>query len=95
MPLLLSNGDACSDAAAAVASHSAAADRRRIWLHIRAVGNATCDEVEQALQLSHQTASARLNGLRHDGCVVRDGKRPTRTGCDAWVYVATPIEPSR
>lgn len=88
-----SHADPNSRAAAASVQHRVAFDRRLIWLHIRDVGNATCDEVEQALGLSHQTASARLNGLYRDACVDRVGKRPTRTGRDAWIYAATPIEP--
>jgi predicted transcriptional regulator len=49
----------------------------------------TCDEVEFALELSHQTASARLKGLADKGLIKDSGaRRPTRSGRAARVYVA-------
>jgi hypothetical protein len=54
---------------------------------------ATCDELEQALHLSHQTCSARCADLKRKGLVrpkpLGDGyeKRPTRTGYMAAVLV--------
>ena len=46
----------------------------------------TCDEIEAALGMTHQTASARLTELFQASRVVRTGKRPTRSGRSAWVY---------
>lgn len=49
---------------------------------------ATCDEVEYALGLRHQTASARLRELEQLKRVVKaDEKRRTRSGRFARVYV--------
>jgi predicted transcriptional regulator len=57
---------------------------------IKAVGDATCDEIEENLCLSHQTASARLKGLADKGLIKDSGaRRPTRSGRAARVYVAT------
>jgi len=46
----------------------------------------TCDEIESALGMSHQTASARLTELFQQSKVVRTGRRLTRSGRAAWVY---------
>lgn len=77
-------------------------DEARILAHIQRCGAAgcTCDEVEVAFGLSHQTASARINGLARDGKIIvdvfEDGdgnlrtvKRLTRRNCKAQVYVAS------
>lgn len=50
----------------------------------------TCDEVEVALGLSHQTCSARVNELNGVGYIKVEGKRPTRSGRNARVYVGDP-----
>jgi predicted ArsR family transcriptional regulator len=50
-------------------------------------GSLTCDELEQILRWSHQTASARINRLRHKGLIQDSGeRRPTRTGRPAVVW---------
>jgi predicted transcriptional regulator len=67
-------------------------DRGRILrrLQRRPVTGMTCDEVEQALGLLHQTASARLNDLMNSGDTVPSGViRKTRNGVAARVYSAT------
>lgn len=47
---------------------------------------ATCDQIEQALNMRHQTASARVSELLKDGLIERTGeRRKTRTGCGAAV----------
>lgn len=47
----------------------------------------TCDEVEQATGLSHQTCSARVNGLLAKGRIRPSGqKRTTRSGRRAVVW---------
>ena len=49
---------------------------------------ATCDEVERRLKLKHQTVSARINGLKKNGRIIRCGKfRKTSSGHDAEVLV--------
>lgn len=69
----------------------APADRRKV-LAVLGAGPATCDELEQALRLSHQTCSARCCELRADGSIVDSGeRRPTRSGSKATVWrLATP-----
>lgn len=55
------------------------------------VRGATCDEIEVATGLSHQTASARMRGLTIKGAVQPNGEmRPTRSGRNAAVIVRVP-----
>jgi hypothetical protein len=73
--------------------------RNKVLTYIRACGDggSTCEQVELALKLSHQTASARIKELRdhpvHGGRIqiqVVEGKkikRPTISGRSAYVYV--------
>lgn len=65
--------------------------RRRVLGFIQARGpqGATSDEIEQALGLSHQTASARCSELKAEGKVCVVGSRKTRSGSKASVLVAT------
>jgi predicted transcriptional regulator len=59
-----------------------------IMVILRALGGCTCDEIEAETNLAHQTASARLKGLRDKGLIKFSGaKRPTRSGRAAMVYV--------
>jgi hypothetical protein len=54
---------------------------------IETVGDATCHEVEIALRLLHQSASAAITRLRKAGRLVDTGKRrPTNTGRSAKVW---------
>jgi hypothetical protein len=47
----------------------------------------TCDEVEQALDRTHQSISARVNQLRDSGWIVDSGeRRKTRSGRNAVVW---------
>ena len=63
-------------------------DQQRVLRYIGDQGGATCDEAEVALQLRHQTASARFNDLKRAGLIVKSGRRrPTRSGRKADVYV--------
>ena len=63
--------------------------RKLILDHIKRVGNATCDEVEAALSLRHQTASARIRELSLGGLLRDSGvRRRTRGGSSARVYNA-------
>lgn len=48
---------------------------------------ATCDEVENALELKHQTASARIRELAQMGLIAPRGVRKTRSGRNATVWV--------
>lgn len=56
----------------------------------RGATGATCDEIEVALGMRHQTASARVNELMEDGRVVDSGeRRKTRSGRKATVWIVT------
>ena len=53
------------------------------------IRGATCDEIEEALDLRHQTASARVNELMNRGMIVDRGyRRKTRSGRRATVWEA-------
>lgn len=73
-----------------------AGDRVRIYRYIVDCGGATCDEVEEALGIKHQTASARINDLRALNRV-RDsgGSRETRSGSSAIVWLPVPEDQHR
>lgn len=88
------SGSRTSRAAAAAKASSASTDERRVYEYIdqRGMHGATDDEVEVALDMRHQTASARRRGLVLKHRVVDSQKtRATRTGCGAtvWVTVAS------
>lgn len=55
----------------------------KIIAHITRMNGATCEEIEIALELSHQTASARCSELKAQGQIFEDGKRPTKSGRNA------------
>lgn len=59
-------------------------------LQLRADVGATCDELEQAYGMPHQTVSARLREMALSGSIVDSGhKRKTRSGRNAIVWHAT------
>lgn len=58
----------------------------RILRSLRSDGPATCDELEQRLELTHQTASAAVNALMRARSVVANGSRPTRSGRRARIW---------
>ena len=67
--------------------------RERIVDYIGRVGDATCDEAEQALSMPHQTASARFSELKRAARIVplldqqwKRVRRLTRHGRWAGVY---------
>ncbi len=52
---------------------------------------ATCDECMEALDLSHQSGSARYHELVQVGCLVSTGKKkPTRSGATASLHKVAP-----
>jgi hypothetical protein len=63
-----------------------AKDRLRIVEYLRTVTDATCDEVEVALEMNHQTCSARFSEMKERGWIVPTVKRATRTGCPAQAW---------
>jgi hypothetical protein len=58
-------------------------------LHSGEVGM-TCDQVEEAMNGRHQTISARIRELVNEGRIIDTGeRRPTRSGRQARIYIAT------
>lgn len=51
---------------------------------------ATCDEIQQRLDMTHQTASATINALMRAGSIRANGSRPTRSGRAARVWEVVP-----
>lgn len=83
-------GDLFSHLAHKSIVNSKAAIRARIINYIRDQGftGATSDEVEEALEMSHQTVSARITEAKADGTLVPSGyKRKTRSGRNAAVLI--------
>lgn len=81
-------GNPESEAANVIAHKSSAQIRSKILEYVRACGldGATCDQIEIALELSHQTASARCADLKRLKMIVDSGgRRETRTGSKAAV----------
>jgi DNA adenine methylase len=78
-----------SAAAGHAASESAPQVRAAVLALIsKAADGLTCDEVEVALSLKHQTASARIRELALEESIEDSGRtRPTRSGCAAVVWV--------
>lgn len=83
-------GNANSVDAFKKASGSASALRAEIFRYLVQQGSkgATCDEIEVALGIAHQTCSARCADLKREGAVYEYGKRKTRTGSNAGVLIA-------
>ena len=62
--------------------------RQQIAAKIEELQNATCDEIEVLLGLSHQCISARISELHKDEIIKDSGERRlTRLGRKARVYV--------
>jgi hypothetical protein len=87
------SGSDTSREAAKRSDSSAGAMRTKVLSYIESLGpkGATCDEVEEVLQLKHQTASARIRELVIDEKLIDTGRRrKTRSGSSARIYV--PVE---
>jgi hypothetical protein len=88
-------GDPCSEAANESVHPDKASIRADIlqWIADRQHEGATCDEVEVALGLRHQTASARMRELVMLGMATKTGRRrPTRSGRNAAVLVVEDVD---
>lgn len=84
-------GSATSEAASDSIAAARGKIQSQVLAHVAALGDfgATCDEVEDALALRHQTASARIRELYQINLLLKtDRTRPTRSGRKAAVYVA-------
>ena len=79
----------CSKAARESMVGKAAEQRMRVLEAIRrSAHGATSDELEQLLELPHQSCSARVHELMKAGAIVAVGKRDTRSGRKATVWSA-------
>ena len=79
-------GDTSADAAKAI-KPDVLTIRRKVFRAL--VDGATCDEIEQTLELTHQTASARVRELAQAGTIRDSGERRlTRSGRKAIVWIA-------
>lgn len=88
-------GSATSKAAADSVAPTAGKVRERVLVAIADTGSAgaTCDQIEVALDLRHQTASARIVELVDSHAILKtDRTRRTRSGRAAAVYIAKPKE---
>lgn len=75
-------------AASMVPSADSIRERVRNYIASRGLDGATCDEVQYALDMLHQTASARVTELRLRGDIIKSGeKRRTKAGRLAAVYL--------
>lgn len=81
--ICVANHRANPESVAANAATNKARDAKRILAWLETQADATCDECEVALGISHQSASARFSDLKASGAIVPGGKRKTRTGCAA------------
>lgn len=85
-------GSDTSEAAAEEIKPSAGHLRGLVAAHISGRSDgATCDEVEAALGMRHQTASARIRELALSGAISDSGKRRltrSRRGAVVWVGAA-------
>ncbi len=78
---------ATREAAADSVASDAGTIRAAVLAYVKARGGATCDEVEVALGLRHQTAGPRLRELALTGAIVDGGsRRRTRSGRAAIVW---------
>lgn len=98
---LPTNGASTSGEAAKAMREPMRGVRRRIYNHIAAQGarGATCFEVETALQLEHQTASAAISTMANTLQCLKDGghRRATQSGqaAIAWVIATASKEPEQ
>jgi len=89
-PGFVAGCDTSEAAAASLDDLALSRMRRMVLAHIMRHGalGATCDEIEIAERMRHQSASARVRELVLDGMVVDSGRRRhTRSGRPARVYV--------
>ena len=78
-------GDTSHQAALSIAPHVERLERL-VLEHLAIFGPRTCDAVEAALELSHQTLSPRFTALRQKGLIVQCDRERTRSGRYAWTY---------
>lgn len=87
-----------SRAAAASVADTVADKESAVLMAITAAGTRgmTCDEIEELTGFTHQTASARVNGLARKGKIAPSGNtRPTRSHRSAIVWVVMALSAHR
>jgi len=63
------------------------------YIERQGMSGATCDEIEAALNIRHQTASARVSELKEEARIHQAPfRRKTRSGRSAAVYLSGPGE---
>jgi predicted Rossmann fold nucleotide-binding protein DprA/Smf involved in DNA uptake len=94
------DGDICAsnhggDEFSGAAHDSIAESKAAMWgriVRFLSTQPATCCEVENALGMRHQTASARLSELKRDGRVFRTGER-RKTDSGRYAAVLAAVQP--
>lgn len=93
MSLPYTKGSATSKAAAQSMVKPAKNQREQIWRYVMKQGDrgATCQEVERALDICHQSCSTRMMELRQMGRLNHKGEtRRTESNRQAEVHIAIP-----
>ena len=85
---LFNRGSATSEMAADYIEPHRSSQAKRIFNHLKIHGGLTCAEIEGALNLLHQSASARFNDLANAGCIKLVGAQ--RGTPPSEVYVVVP-----
>ena len=69
--------------------HKKLKDRSKILavLQDSQVHGLTCEELEDELEMAHQSCSARITELKRDGLIAEIGRRQNRSGRYAAVYI--------
>lgn len=90
-PKFAAGSDTSEEAAESMAEHVPGLEAKVLAaIVVFGAAGATTDELEAALGMSHQTCSARVNGLAERGAIADSGaRRKTRSGRRATVYVAS------
>lgn len=88
-PGYVASSETSFDAAASMLSAAATLRARvRGYIGVKGAAGATCDEIEEALDMRHQTCSARCRELVLDGQIIKTASvRHTRSGRNANIYV--------
>lgn len=89
-PKFAAGSDTSEEAAESMAEHAPGLEAKVLAaIVVFGMAGATTDELEAALKMTHQTCSARVNGLAERGAIADSGeRRKTRSGRRATVYVA-------
>lgn len=81
-------GNSESKAAFDSVSEHLSESQHLVYKHIRWAGGLTVDELSDAMGTTPNAVSGRVTELRIKGKIKKRGKRKTRSGCSAAVWVA-------